>query len=143
MASPPKLYFWCEDCGGSGKKPDGMPCAGCKGSGRVVVWATGRRQFLRHLTKLPITVSLRKRNIKGTCNQIAEGGLGAHLRQAVPVGSTVSLQLPVPPQPGKLSLKGVVRYESGLQHGLEFVSLTEAERKALRHYCSGLPSVKL
>lgn len=143
MTSPPKLYFWCEDCGGSGKKPDGTACAACKGKGRVEVWATGRRQFLRHLTNLPIRVSLRQRNIKGTCNQIAEGGLGALLSEAVPVGSTVSLQLPVTAQSAKLSLKGVVRYEVGLQHGLEFVSLTEAERQALRQYCSGLPSVKL
>ena len=142
MPSPPKLYFWCADCGGSGKK-SGESCSRCEGTGRVAVWATGRRQFLRYLTNLPITVSLREHDIEGYCNQIAEGGLGALLREPVAVGSAVSLQFVLPTHPAKLHLQGVVRYEFGFQHGLEFISPGEAERLAIRQYCHELPSVSL
>lgn len=69
MASPPKLYFWCEDCGGSGKQSGGDPCPHCKGTGRVALWATGRRRFVRYLTNLPITISLHEHEIiEGYCN---------------------------------------------------------------------------
>jgi len=141
MASPPKLYFWCADCGGSGKK-SGDSCPRCNGTGRVAVWATGRRQFLRYLTNLPITISVHERDVEGYCNQIAEGGLGALLREPVPVGSMVRVQF-VMPHASELHLKGVVRYECGFQHGVEFVSLSEAERLAIRQYCHELPSVSL
>jgi len=141
MASPPKAYFWCEDCGGSGKKSGGTPCPHCKGTGKVAVWTTGRRRFMRHLTNLPIMVSLPERDIEGYCNQIAEGGLAAFLREPVPVGSLVSLRFAVPTHPTELHLQGVVRYEFGFQHGLEFVSLNEGERLAIRQFCTELPSV--
>ncbi len=141
MASPPKVYFWCEDCRGSGKQSGGTPCPHCKGTGKVATWTTGRRQFLRYVTNIPITVSLPERDIEGECNQIAEGGLGAFLREPVPVGSVVSLQFVVATPPTKLHLQGVVRYASGFQHGLEFVSLNEAERLAIRQFCTELPSL--
>ena len=141
MASPPSVYFWCEDCGGSAKKSDGTPCPRCEGTGKVAVWTTGRRRFLRHLTNLPITVSLPERDIEGYCNQIAEGGLAAFLRDPIPVGSLVSLQFAVPTHPTELHLQGVVRYGFGYQHGLEFVSLKERERLAIRQFCTELPSV--
>ena len=141
MASPPKAYFWCEDCGGSGKKSGGTPCPHCKGTGKVAVWTTGRRRFMRHLTNLPIMVSLPERDIEGYCNQIAEGGLGVSLPEEVPVGSVVSLQFVVPPHRAELRVQAVVRYQIGFQHGLEFVSLNEGERLVIRQFCNGLPSV--
>jgi hypothetical protein len=47
----------------------------------------------------------------------------------------------VPTHPAELHLQGVVRYEYGFQHGLEFVSLNEGERLAIRQFCTQLPSV--
>lgn len=141
MASPPKAYFWCEDCGGSGKKSGGTPCPHCKGTGKVAVWTTGRRRFMRHLTNLPIMVSLPERDIEGYCNQIAEGGLGALLSEPIPVGKVVLLQFVVPTHPTGFRVHAVVRYQIGFQHGLEFASLDEVERLAIRQFCSELPSV--
>jgi len=141
MASPPKVYVCCEDCGGSGKNSDGTACPRCNGTGRMVVWTTGRRRFLRYLTNLPITVGLPQREIEGYCNEIAEGGLGALLQEPVAVGRVVSLQFVVPTPPTELRLQGVVRYEFGYQHGLEFLSLKEEERLAIRRFCTELPSV--
>lgn len=105
------------------------------------MWTTGQRRFQRYLTNLSITVSLGERDIEGYCNQIAEGGLGAFLQEPVPVGSVVSMQFVVPTHSTQLHLQGVVRYEFGFQHGLEFVSLNEGERLAIRQFCTQLPSV--
>src|SRR5271167_3788859 len=92
MASPPSVYFWCEDCGGSGKKSAGTPCPRCKGTGKVAVWTAGKRRVPRYLTNLPLTVPFRERDLEGYCNQIAEDGLGASLPEPVTVGSVVLLQ---------------------------------------------------
>jgi len=104
-------------------------------------WATEQRRFRRYLTNLPITVAVRGLDIEGYCNQIAEGGLGAFLPEEVGAGSEVRLQFIVPPESTQLRVQGVVRYQIGFQHGLEFTSLQEAERAAIRRFCSELPSV--
>jgi hypothetical protein len=104
-------------------------------------WTTGQRKFRRYLTTLPITVIVRERGFEGYCNQIAQGGLGAFLPEAVPVGSEILLQFVVPTHPSKLRVQAVVRYQIGFQHGFEFQSLNEAERLAIRQFCSELPSV--
>jgi len=119
-------------------------------------WLPERRRFPRYLIDphtyrslaspeawgLPITVTLHERDLEASCNQIAEGGLGAFLPEEVPVGSVVSLQFAAPPPHlTELRVQAVVRYQVGFQHGLEFTSLNEAEREAIRQFCSELPSV--
>jgi len=99
-------------------------------------WPTGRRQFRRYLTNLPITVSLRESDLQGYCNQIAAGGLRALFPQSVPVESTVLLQFRVPTEEGALRTLAVVRYQVGFQHGLQFVSLSEEERQSIRRLCA-------
>jgi hypothetical protein len=90
---------------------------------------------------LPITVSLPGRDLEGYCNNIAEGGLGAFLPETVPTRSVVVLLFVVPSYPMELRVQAVVRYQIGFQHGLEFVALNEAERLAIRQFCSELPSI--
>ena len=151
MTSPPLLYPSCEDCLGSGRKDDGSPCPRCEGTGMEVRephglenrerWTTGKRRFPRYLTNLPITVSLGEGALEGYCNQIAEGGIGALLPEPFPVASVVVLQFAVPTHPTGLRVQAVVRYQIGFQHGLEFSSLNEGERLAIRQFCSELPSV--
>ena len=141
MASPPKIYFWCPDCRGSGKKSPDAPCARCKGTRRVEMWTTGRRRFQRYPASLPVAFTIREHRITGKCNQIAEGGLGAYLRRVIPVGSVVSLQFAVPAPGTELRVQGVVRYKAGRQYGVEFLSLSEAERLAIRQFCSNLPTI--
>jgi len=102
---------------------------------------TGQRRFPRYLTDLAITVTLRESDFEGYCNQIAEGGLGALLPQPVPVGSVVWLQFVVAPHATELHVQAVVRYQTGFRHGLEFTSLAEAERVAIRQFCRELPWV--
>jgi len=105
-------------------------------------WTTGQRRHRRYLTDLPLTVRLSGRDLEGYCNQVAEGGLGTLLAKPIPSGSVVLLRFAVPGHETELHVKAVVRYQMGFQHGLEFLSLTEAERAAIRLFCRELPSVR-
>lgn len=101
-----------------------------------------RRRFPRYRTDLPITVTVGECDLKGYYNQIAEGGLGALLPEEVQVGSVVWLQFIVLIEPIKLlRVQAAVRYQIGPQHGLEFLSLNEGERLAIRQFCGKLPPV--
>lgn len=146
-------YAGCVDCHGRGKDENGALCPRCKGAGIVAVYAyepgdpenpevvPARRRFRRHLTELPITITLADRTLEGCCNQIAEGGMGALLPEPVQAGSRLMLHFTVPTRPTEMQLWAVVRYQMGLQHGMEFVSSTEADRTSIRQFCSELPSV--
>jgi hypothetical protein len=100
-----------------------------------------RRRFPRYLTNLPMTAALPEGVVEGYCNQISEGGVRAFLLGPVHIDRVVVLHFAVPGHVTDLQVKAVVRYRMGFQHGLEFLSLSEAERLAIRQLCSELPSV--
>ncbi|MFI5107999.1 MAG: PilZ domain-containing protein [Terriglobales bacterium] len=93
----------------------------------------------RYRASLPVTVRNRLEcDLEGHSIAISEGGISATLPEPIPVGSVVLLQFAVPTHPTKLRLWAVIRHLIGLQHGLEFVSLTEGERLSLRQFCNAL-----
>jgi len=100
-----------------------------------------RRQSRRYLTNLPMSLSFRDRNLEGYCNDIAENGLGAFLPERIPLGSVGWVKFVVPTHPTELHVQVAVRHQFGFQHGLAFLSLGEAERLAIRQFCTQLPSV--
>ena len=102
---------------------------------------TEKRRSRRYLTNLPVLLSLRERDLEGYCNNIAEGGLGVFLPEPIALGSVVSVRFVVPTHPTELHVRVGVRHQFGFQHGLEFISLSEAERLAIRQFCAQLPSV--
>lgn len=144
----------CELCGGTGKTRDDTPCATCKGTGLVPVFpeqsapptpvgqvgpSNRRRRFPRYYTDLPLTVrDQEEQEFAGRCVVISQGGLAAVLRGPIPKGTVVMLHLPIPTHPTALETWAVVRNQLGLRHGLEFVSLADSEREAIRLFCSGL-----
>jgi len=140
MGSPPMGYTPCENCRGRGKNEDEAPCQSCEGTGLVAVRPkTERRRFPRYRTDLPITVRNRLEiDLEGHCNVISEGSLSVTLLEAIAAGSVVLLQFAVPTHPTALHLWAVVRHLIGLQHGLEFISITEGERLSLRQFCNEL-----
>ena len=140
MGSPPMGYTPCENCRGRGKNDDEVPCPSCEGTGLVAVKPRiERRRLPRYRTSLPVAVRNRlEGDLEGHSNVISEGGLSLTLPGPIPVGSVVLLQFAVPTHPTKLRLWAVVRHLIGLQHGLEFVSVTEGERRSLRQFCNGL-----
>ncbi len=88
---------------------------------------------------LSVTVTFHERDLKGYCEQIAEGGLGASLPEEVPAGSAVLLQFVLPPHSVELRVQAVVCHQDGPQHGFVFTSLNEGERAAIRQFCNELP----
>lgn len=140
MGSPPMGSTSCENCRGRGKMDDDAPCPNCGGTGLVAVKpGIERRRLPRYRTSLPVAVRNRgDGDLEGQSNAISEGGISVTLPGPVPVGSVVLLQFAVPTHPTKLRLWAVVRHLIGLQHGLEFVSVTEGERLSLRQFCNEL-----
>ena len=140
MGSLPMGSTPCEKCRGRGKKDDETPCPSCEGTGLVAVKPKiERRRLPRYWTSLPITVRNRlEQDLEGHSIAISEGGISVALTEPITVGSVVLLQFVVPTHPTKLRLWAVVRHLIGLQHGLEFVSVTEGERLSLRQFCNGL-----
>jgi PilZ domain len=105
----------------------------------VVRPKTERRRFPRYRTDLPVTVLNRlERNLEGHCEVISEGGLGVTLAKAVAEGNVVLLQFAVPTHSTPFRVWAMVRNLSGLQHGLEFISITEGERLSIRQLCNEL-----
>ena len=144
-------YTPCQDCGGTGAKPDEMPCTTCEGTGLVVVFdeptvahtppveSSKRRQFPRHHTDLLIKVRNQQgENLVGRCVVIAEGGLGAILPHPIPKGSEVTVQVSIPTHATVLEAQAIVRSQYGLRHGFRFVFLADAERLAIRQFCNQL-----
>jgi PilZ domain len=145
-------YTRCEDCGGTGTKPDEMPCTTCEGTGLVVVCkeplvlgmrpvesSKRRRQFPRHYTDLPIQLRNQQgQDFAGRCIVIAEGGFGAVLPDPIPAGSMVTVQVSIPTHATALKAQAIVHSQKGLRHGFGFVSLGDSERVALRRFCDGL-----
>jgi len=98
-----------------------------------------QRRFSRYHTDLPITIrDQSERESVGRCVIIAEGGLATILPEPIPAGSVVAVRLSIPNHPATLEPMAVVRNQIGLRHGLEFVSLTDSERIAIRKFCADL-----
>ncbi|MFZ3210857.1 MAG: PilZ domain-containing protein [Terriglobales bacterium] len=93
----------------------------------------------RYQASFPVTVRHRpEHDLEGHSITLSEGGISVTLPEPIPVGSVVLLQFTVPTHSAKLRLWAVVRHLIGLQHGLEFVSVTEGERLSLRQFCNEL-----
>jgi len=140
MGSPPMGYTTCENCHGRGKSDDETSCPTCQGTGLVPVkGGIERRRVSRYRASLPVAVRSRQDgDLEGRTSIISEGGLCLTLPEAIAVGSVVELRFAIPTHPTELRLWAVVRTLIGLQHGLEFVSLTEGERLSLRQLCNVL-----
>lgn len=96
-----------------------------------------RRRFPRYRTDLPLSL-FNGHEFGGRCLVIAEGGIGGILPSAIPVGQVVHLRLTLPTHPTLMEVWAVVRSQLHLNHGFEFVSLTESERLSVRKFCSAL-----
>ncbi|HYY70617.1 MAG TPA: PilZ domain-containing protein [Terriglobales bacterium] len=150
MEPEPIGYTRWGQCGGTGKNDGGTACSVCEGTGLMPVFRPSRprkdvpavystqRRFPRYYTDLPIRVREQERELGGRCAIIAENGIGVILPKPFPAGSVITVQLPVPTNPTAVEALGVVRNQSGLRHGIEFVSLTDSERGSIQQFCAGL-----
>jgi len=88
------------------------------------------RQHTRSLFSVPITVhhlvAGGVRASRGISLDISEGGMGAVVQGDLMVGEAVEIDLPLPGS--GLSLVAIVRYNSNIGSGFEFLGLKQEER---------------
>lgn len=74
--------------------------------------------------------------LAGHVKDICEAGLGVVLSRPVSQGKIVKVELPNIYKSATMVLNAVVRHQDEHQHGLEFVSITEAQQHIIRQLCS-------
>ena len=60
---------------------------------------------------------------------ISEGGMGAMLQSAAPVGEKVQIQLPI--REREIKTTAVVRHSASGRSGFQFLGLSEEDRKSI------------
>ena len=93
------------------------------------------RRFPRVEVDLPVTLTkfwddTPIGKTQGRCHVMAEGGLGATVWNEFYMGEVVRVEVP-----RLLRAYATVKNNRGRQYGLEFLSLDEAQRRTLRHFC--------
>ncbi len=101
-----------------------------------------RRRFPRYRTHLKLSIVVLGPEghfqLNGLCNQIGEGGLGAIIGSELSVGEMVNLQLSMAAETEPISVRAVVRWRERLQHGFEFIGISEPQLATIHQYCNNL-----
>jgi TonB family protein len=99
---------------------------------------TQRRNFPRQPLKVPLDlIALRSgvpENLPGRCTDVSEAGLGAVVAGEMAVGQQVAVELRLPNVAVPLRARALVRYQSRLCCGFEFVGLSAEQREILRYW---------
>lgn len=101
-----------------------------------------RRVSPRHPINVPLDlIALRSgvpENLPGRCTDISEAGVGAVVAGELAAGQQVAVELRLPNVGVPIRVRALVRYQSQLRCGLEFVGLTVEQREMIRYwaYCS-------
>ena len=74
----------------------------------------------------------------GRSTELGQDGIGATLTGELEQGEIVSLEIPLPLSPYPLKVRAIVRYRQGLRYGIEFLTLSDAQRDTLRRVCEML-----
>jgi TonB family protein len=97
-----------------------------------------RRAFPRHPINVPLDViALRSgvpENLPGRCTDISEAGVGAVVAGEMATGQQVAVELRLPNVGVPVRARALVRYQSRLRCGLEFVGLSVDQREMIRYW---------
>jgi len=97
-----------------------------------------RRVSPRHPINVPLDViALRSgvpENLPGRCTDISEAGVGAVVAGDVAAGQQVAVELRLPNVGVPVRARALVRYQSRLHCGLEFVGLSVEQREMIRYW---------
>jgi len=97
-----------------------------------------RRAFPRHLLNVPLDlIALRSglpENFPGRCTDISETGVGAVVAGELAVGQRVAVEVRLPNVGVPVRARAVVRHQSRLHCGLEFVGLSLEQREMIRYW---------
>ncbi|MGD0416312.1 MAG: TonB family protein [Terriglobales bacterium] len=99
---------------------------------------TPQRISPRHPINVPLDlIALRSgvpENLPGRCTDISEAGVGAVVAGELATGQQVALELRLPNVGVPVRARALVRYQSRLRCGLEFVGLTVEQREMIRYW---------
>ncbi|MFY9660263.1 MAG: PilZ domain-containing protein [Terriglobales bacterium] len=106
-----------------------------------------RRAFSRYPISVPLDlIALRSgvpENLPGRCTDISESGVGLVVAGELGVGLQVAVEFRLPQVGVPVRVRALVRYQSRLHCGLEFVGLSAEQREMIRYWihCSSMQSV--
>ncbi len=78
---------------------------------------------------------------EGHCRDLSEGGIGLLLATDLEGGDVVILNFTLPESGEAWEMSGVVRHRRGYHYGLEFLTIVEAQKVALRAHFAGLTPI--
>ena len=90
------------------------------------------RRHERRVWHSEVRVVEGKNILAGETKDICESGVGVVLTHRISAGKQVKIELPKVYKSATMVLNAVVRHQSNHAHGLEFVSLTDAQQHILR-----------
>jgi len=97
-----------------------------------------RRVVSRKPIQVPLDlIALRSgvpENLPGRCTDLSESGLGAVVAGELSVGQQVALELRLPNVGVPVRARALVRYQSRLRCGLEFVGLSAEQQDMIRYW---------
>ena len=103
-----------------------------------VLEATRERVFPRHPINFTLDlIALRSgvpENLPGRCTDISEAGVGAVVPGELSVGQQVAVELRLPNVGVPVRARALVRYQSRLRCGFEFVGLPAEQREMIRYW---------
>jgi len=103
-----------------------------------VLKETRERGFNRHPINVPLDlIALRSGvpdNLPGRCTDISEAGVGAVVAGELAAGLQVAVELRLPNVGVPVRARALVRYQSRLRCGLEFVGLSVEQREMIRYW---------
>src|SRR5258708_11716915 len=99
---------------------------------------TRERVFPRHPINVTLDlIALRSGvpdNLPGRCTDISEAGVGAVVAGELAAGGQVAVELRLPYVGVPVRARALVRYQSRLRCGLEFVELSVEQREVIRDW---------
>jgi TonB family protein len=102
------------------------------------VFETPQRGFSRHPINVPVDlIALRSgvpENLPGRCTDISEAGVGAVVAGELATGQQVAIELHLPNVGLPVRARALVRYQSKLHCGLQFVGLSMEQREMIRYW---------
>src|SRR5438045_9067709 len=98
------------------------------------------RRWSRHKIDVRLKVSFpnegKNNSAFGRANSLSRGGIGAYIPCAIPVGTTVSLELTFPYSSIEAKLDAVVRSCEGFRYGLEFTRVSGQVQEMIVKNCN-------
>jgi hypothetical protein len=108
------------------------------------VTGSAERILSRHVFEARIWIRLgrdsRRLSLQGWARNLSESGLGAFVAEALTVGESVTLEIPLP-DADKQAIPAKVVRALGTEYGFQFTALSAEQRRQIRATLKGRPEI--